>query len=340
MRADRLVATLLFLQARGRVTAQEVADELEVSQRTARRDLEALAVAGIPVYPQSGRGGGWSLLGRGRTDLSGLTADEARTLFLVAGPSSAVTPQAKAALRKLVQALPETFRADAENAASAIVLDAAHWGGTAPVAPPHLDALQKAVVDRVQVRLGYADRAGAVTERVVHPLGLVAKGNVWYLVADTEAGRRTFRVWRVRSVDPTDLPAVRPDGFDLAEAWREVVDAMESRRPNVPVRALVDPALVPGLRAHLGPRLTIGEAAADGRVTVLVRAGGVDGAARELAGYAEGLEVVDPPEVRARLQAIGSSLVARYQGRAPRASGPSPGRGRQPRDRPRGALDP
>src|ERR1700737_3110891 len=117
MRADRLVATLLFLQSRGRVTAEEVAEELEVSTRTARRDLEALAQAGIPVYSQPGRGGGWSLVGGARTDLSGLTAAEARALFLVAGPAAA-TPALKAALRKLVHALPETFRADAEAAAA------------------------------------------------------------------------------------------------------------------------------------------------------------------------------------------------------------------------------
>src|SRR5512145_1901772 len=132
MRADRLVAVLLLLQARGRVTAAEVARELEISERTARRDLEALGMAGIPVYSQAGRGGGWSLLGGARTDLSGLTAAEARTLFLVAGPSSSATPEAKSALRKLVQALPETFRAEAEAAASAIVLDPAGWGQTPP----------------------------------------------------------------------------------------------------------------------------------------------------------------------------------------------------------------
>src|SRR4051794_17582454 len=135
MRADRLVATLLVLQSKGRVTAAELAEELEVSVKTARRDLEALAMAGIPVYSQAGKGGGWSLLGGARTDLSGLTADEARTLFLVAGPSSTVAPEAKAALRKLVQALPATFRADAEAAASAVVLDAARWGENAVRTP-------------------------------------------------------------------------------------------------------------------------------------------------------------------------------------------------------------
>src|ERR687893_284311 len=117
MRADRLVATLLLLQARGRVT-------------------------------------------------------EARALFLLAGPSSSITPEAKAALRKLVQALPETFRAEAEAAASAIVLDPAGWGGRRPSTPPHLEALQQAVIAGVQVRLAYTDAGGSSTERTVHPLGL------------------------------------------------------------------------------------------------------------------------------------------------------------------------
>src|SRR5580693_6751940 len=142
MRADRLVATLLYLQSRGRVTAQEVADELEVSIRTARRDLEALSIAGIPVYSQAGRGGGWTLVGGARTDLSGLTAAEARTLFLVAGPSTA-TPDLKTALRKLVRARPATFRSEAEAAAGAVVLDPTGWDHGAPAPPRHLEVLQQ-----------------------------------------------------------------------------------------------------------------------------------------------------------------------------------------------------
>jgi len=312
MRADRLVATLLYLQSRGRVTAREVAEELEVSVRTARRDLEALSIAGIPVYSQPGRGGGWSLVGGARTDLSGLTAAEARTLFLVAGPSSAVTPAAKAALRKLVQALPETFRAEAEKAAAAIVLDPARWGGTAPAPPPHLEALQQAVVEGVRVRLAYTDRQGAVSERTVDPLGLVSKGTVWYLVAHTDAGMRTFRVWRVQSVGLTDEPAYRPPGFDLAETWRGVVDAIDSRRTTARVRAAADPAIVGWLRGHFGVRLAIGGPAGDGRVTVEIGFGAMEDAARELAGYGLGLEVIDPPDVRRHLAAIGTELVQRY----------------------------
>ena len=120
MRADRLVATLLLMQARGRVTAAEVADELEVSVATARRDLEALSTAGIPVYPQPGRGGGWSLVGGARTDLTGLTSSEAQALFLLVGSSSDRSADATSALRKLVRALPATFRAEAEAAGRAV----------------------------------------------------------------------------------------------------------------------------------------------------------------------------------------------------------------------------
>src|SRR5580658_3528846 len=123
MRADRLVALLLLLQRRGQMTAAEAAAELEVSERTARRDLEALGMAGLPVYSLRGRNGGWALAGGGRTDLSGLTAAEVRTLFLLTGPSSSATPEVRAALRKLVRALPESFRATAEAASRAVVMD-------------------------------------------------------------------------------------------------------------------------------------------------------------------------------------------------------------------------
>jgi predicted DNA-binding transcriptional regulator YafY len=312
VRADRLVATLLLLQARGRVTAAEVAEELEVSVRTARRDLEALSLAGIPVYSQTGRGGGWSLLGGARTDLSGLTAAEAQALFLVAGPSAAVTPEAKAALRKLVQALPETFRDEAERAAAAVVLDAARWGGTAPPAPPHLETLQRAVVAGVRVRLDYRDRLGTATERLVDPLGLVAKGSTWYLVAGTDAGLRTFRVGRVQAVTPTGEPVVRPPGFDLADAWAAIVGEIDGLRGREVVTARADPAHVGWLRSQFGTRVRVGEAGSDGWVAVEI--GFEDGTtpARALAGFVLGLDVLSPDHVRDELAELGRRLVERY----------------------------
>src|SRR5204863_6619018 len=244
VRADRLVAILLLLQARGQVTAAEVAEELEVSERTARRDLEALGMAGLPIYSQQGRHGGWRLAGGGKTDLSGLTAGEARALFLVAGPSSAATtPQVKAALRKLVRALPEPLRSGAQAASDSVVIDPGGWGERTYSRPPpeFLDAVQRAVVEGEQVVLGYVARTSERTTRVVHPLGLATKGSTWYLIADTEAGLRTFRVDRMPSVEPTGAPVVRPPGFELAQAWQLITDEIDQRRTPIHARALASP---------------------------------------------------------------------------------------------------
>ena len=315
MRADRLVAILLLLQSRGQVTAAEVAEELEVSERTARRDLEALGVAGIPIYSQQGRNGGWRLAGGGRTDLSGLTASEARALFLVAGPSSTATPQVKAALRKLVRALPEPLRSGAEAAATAVVVDPSGWDGVAHPrpTPPLLDAVQRAVVDGEQVTLGYIARNQEQSTRVVHPLGLAAKGTTWYLIADTEAGLRTFRVDRMTSVDPTGEAVVRPDGFDLAEAWRLIADEVEQRRTPYHARAMATPDTVPICRWVLGNRVRIGPTGPDGRVEVELRGHNVRSLAGEIAGLGGGLEIVEPAELRELLAEIAAELAGLYR---------------------------
>jgi predicted DNA-binding transcriptional regulator YafY len=313
MRADRLVAALLVLQSRGQVTARDLAQELEVSERTARRDLEGLAMAGIPVYSQPGRGGGWALVGGARTDLSGLTAAEARTLFLVAGPSAA-TPEVRAALRKLVRALPAPFRAAAEAAAGAVVLDPASWDHTQPPPPQHLDGLQRAVIDGVQISLGYRRLDGEVSVRTVHPLGLVVKNQVWYLVAQTDAGQRTFRVSRVQSVERTDRPVRRPPGFDLGAAWRAIVTTLDAQRAPVTVRLRTDPGTLDVLRYMFGTRATGGATGADGRLDVELRGHSELMVARQLAGLAESIDVVSPPGVRRHLLQIGRTLVSQHGG--------------------------
>lgn len=308
------MAILLLLQHREQVTAAEVARELEISERTARRDLDALAMAGVPVYSLQGRGGGWRLVGGARTDLSGLTASEARALFLVAGPASAATPAVKAALRKLVRALPEPFRVQAEAAASSLVVDPQRWGsGRAERRPPRfLDPLQDAVIRGVQVRLGYVDRTGAETERTVHPLGIVAKGRSWYLVAGTESGRRTFRIDRVSSADPTGDPVHRPVDFDLAGSWREIADEVDRRRMPLEARALCVPDGIGVLRMGFGGRLEVGGSTADGRIEVVIRGNDEHTLAGELAGLVEWLEVTGPPGVRDHLASIGNVLAERY----------------------------
>ncbi len=313
MKADRLVALLLLLQRQERITATEAAAELEVSERTARRDLEALAMAGLPIYAERGRRGGWRLLGGARTDLSGLTAAEARALFLVAGPATEASPQLKAALRKLLRAIPEPFRDPAQVAAASVVHDPTAWGRAGGFwRPPHLDALQEAVADRQQVRLGYRDRAGKATTRVVHPLGTATKGTVWYLLADTDGGLRTFRVGRVTAVEPTGDRVHLPSGFNLDTAWRAVVDRVDELRTPVEVVAQVDQGIV-GVLSWLFPRrIVVSEAEPGDRVHVRLRGESVAVMAAQLAGFGMAVEVVEPVAARERLADIARELTETY----------------------------
>lgn len=312
MRADRLIAVLMLLQTRERITVAEVARYLEVSDRTARRDLEALGTAGVPVYSSAGRGGGWSLVGGARTDLSGLTVDEARALFLAAGPATGSTPGVQAALRKLLAALPAPLRQGAEAAGSAVVVDTATWGRAAPPEPEHLGSLRRAVLDGRQVVLDYAGRAKAPSSRTVSPLGLVTKSGVWYLVAGTHDGTRTFRVGRVTAVTPTDAAVVRPEGFDLAAAWEESSAAVEARRGSVQVRGLAEPSVLQVLRVRAGTRLTEGAVAPDGRVEVGIAGPSIEMLVSELAGFGDRLTIVDPPEALRQLARVADELRRTY----------------------------
>ncbi|WP_433756501.1 helix-turn-helix transcriptional regulator [Nocardia sp. CA-135398] len=311
MRADRLVATLLLMQSRGRVTAAEIAAELEVSVATARRDLEALSAAGVPVYPQPGRGGGWSLVGGARTDLSGLTEPEARALFLLAGPAANAVPEVKSALRKLVRALPQTFRTDAQAAAEAVVIDPARWGERDQARPQLVELLQRAVVERRKVQLMY-ERAGERTQRVVDPWGLVDKDAIWYLIAGTDRGRRTFRVDRIVDTAITDEMAHRPADFDLSTAWAEVVGEVEKHRAATSATALIASQLLPILRKQQGRHCAVDGPVADGRVQVRITAPTPRMIAQQLAGWGAEIEVLAPRSVQAELAVLGAELVDRY----------------------------
>lgn len=312
MRADRLVAALLFLQQRGRVTAADLAEELEVSVATARRDLEALSAAGIPVYPQPGRGGGWSLVGGARTDLSGLSATETQALFLLVGPAASVSAEAKTALRKLVRALPQTFRADAEAAAGAVMSDRTGWSGLDRPRPEIVDLLQTAVVRRRKVRFTYTNAVRERSERVVDPWGLVDKDGTWYLIAGTERGQRTFRVDRISEAEPTDDTAERPDDFELERAWDEVIGQVEQKRSRTWATVLIGTRYVPILRSHFGRHCDVDDELDDGRSRVRIAAPTPLDIARNLAGWGAMVEVLEPASVQEELARIGAELADRY----------------------------
>ncbi len=223
---------LLLLQARGQVTAAELAERLEVSPRTVYRDAEALSSAGVPVYTERGRSGGIRLLPGYRTDVTRLTQDEARTLFVLttrgAHEDLGLGNAARSAILKVMRAIPEPFRPAATATSQRILVDPAGWmRGSEPAG--QLGVLQAAVFSGRRLRLGYRSsgprkpgepRKPGASERVVDPYGLVCKAGIWYLVADQRGEPRLFRVSRVTSAVPDEAPARHRDGVELAELWR------------------------------------------------------------------------------------------------------------------------
>ncbi len=237
MRADRLLAILMLLQHRGRLTAAQIAAELEVSQRTVLRDVDALSTAGVPVYTGRGRGGGISLTAGYRTDLTGLTLHEAKAL-LGSGSGRVASPAFASAMRKIVAALPEPHRAQADRAAQRILVrpDGFAW----PRPPePHLLELQRAVIDGLQVRALYRRRDAELTERTLDPLGLVYAGEHWYLLALRDGAERTYRVSRFEEVAVLSEPATRPADVDLEAAFLAHWASFRSSLPKVTVTCLV-----------------------------------------------------------------------------------------------------
>src|SRR6266508_1135868 len=237
MRASRLVTLLLLLQTRGRMTAAELANELEVSVRTVHRDVDALSEAGVPIYAERGPHGGVQLVEGYRTRLTGMTADEAEAVFLSGLPGPAAElglgTVVTAARLKVLAALPSELRVRASRLVERFHLDAAGWFQAAE-AVPHLATLSDAVWDAHQLEIEY-ERSDRTVTRILEPLGLVIKGGVWYLVARTEDQIRTYRVSRVVAARRLDERFERPDGFDLASYWTESSSAYERDAPRLEI---------------------------------------------------------------------------------------------------------
>jgi predicted DNA-binding transcriptional regulator YafY len=319
VKSDRLLSILLLLQTRGRVPAHELAERLEVSVRTIYRDIEALSAAGVPVYADRGRHGGIRLLAGFRTDVTGLTADESRALFILAaqGAHAALGLDAAlgSALRKVMAALPAPHRPAAEVTSRRILVDATRWRG-GPRQAADLDVLQDAVFADRRLRLRYR-HSGASEPRTytVDPYGLVSKAGVWYLVADRRGTPRLFRADRVRSATLLDDPVRRRPGVELADVW-EVLRRQVEERPGgleVVVRVRRD-------RLDMFLRLTASALVAlpddDGRgdwVTARLSYG-VVAETRQLLAFSDRVEVLSPPEAREELARAARSVAALYDG--------------------------
>jgi predicted DNA-binding transcriptional regulator YafY len=332
VKSDRLLSLLLLLQGHGRLSARRLAERLEVTERTIHRDVEALSAAGVPVYAERGRNGGIALLPGYRTDVSGLSAGEAKALFIFAGRGSAAADlgletELRGALRKLLAALPAPTRPGAEEAQQRLVVDPRGWLRPSEELP-WLGVIQEAVWAGRKLRLSYR-RAGAEAagDRVVDTYGLVSKAGTWYLIAGDAGEPRLYRVSRVQSAEQVDQPALRPAGLDLDELWQELRRRFEERGPGVEVELRVrrdrSEMLLRLARSQLTtPPEGEPEAEPGGWVRHRLRFVAEGAAQGLLLGFGTDVEVLSPASLRASMAATAAAVAGLYasqQGGSPRA---------------------
>jgi predicted DNA-binding transcriptional regulator YafY len=319
MRAGRLLSILLLLQTRGRMNAQALADEFEVSVRTIYRDVDDLSAAGVPVYADRGRNGGFQLLDGYRTRLTGMTEREVDALLLSGLPGPAAElglGEAMAAAQlKLVAALPNVRRAETGRLASRFHLDPVGWYQHAERAD-FVPLLAEAVWNDRRIRIRY-ESWKAVVERELEPLGLALKGGVWYLVARAGGKTRTYRVSNIQTLEITEQTFERPPRFDLAAYWSEWAKEFEARLYRDMAIVRFSPQGMQRLRV-LAPavaamaRRTARKPDKRGWVRAEIPIESVTHAAGELLKLGAEVEAVAPDALRERLQIISAAMAALY----------------------------
>jgi predicted DNA-binding transcriptional regulator YafY len=322
MRASRLLSVVLLLQDRGRLTAQQLADELGVSVRTVYRDIEALGEAGVPVYAELGAGGGYQLVDGYRTRLTGLTPQEAGSIFLAGVPSAAAELGLGAVLAtaelKLRAALPARLNRSVGEIKDRFHLDPAGWFRETET-HPHLSDLAHAVWERRHCRMRYLRwREPREVTREIAPLGIVLKAGVWYFVAVVDSSVRTYRVATILSLEVLPTTFERPSDFDLAAAWSEWATDFERRLHRASAVVRLAPAAlerIPYLMSRAmnrGVFSALGPPDPDGWTTVTLPIESVKHAHAELLKLGGDVEVVAPVELREMMVGSARAMVALY----------------------------
>ncbi|MGO0062853.1 helix-turn-helix transcriptional regulator [Brevibacillus fluminis] len=314
MKAERLLSILLLLQNHGRLSSRQLAERLEVSERTVHRDMEALSAAGIPVYAERGSAGGWCLAEGFRTNLTGMTGEEIRALHLAAPLAQlgdlGMRGAFDAAFQKLVAASPTAVRRDAEQVRERLHIDGAGWHQSDEEVPL-LATVQDAVWAGRKLAMTYR-REDALVERVVEPLGLVAKRSVWYLVAQVEGDIRTYRISRLIRAQLLDETFTRPADFDLASFWDTSTAQFKANLPVYPASVRFHEKLLPRLQQERYVKLIHTAPAKNGWILAQVQFHTLESACELALGYGAQLEIIEPLELRQRMIAEIASLHALY----------------------------
>jgi predicted DNA-binding transcriptional regulator YafY len=313
MRADRLISIVLLLQANGRMTAETLAGRLEVSQRTILRDMDALSSAGVPVVAERGTGGGWRLIDGYETKLTGLTPAEIRSLFLARPPALlaelGIKEAADAAWLKLRAALPVGVREQAEFVRQRLLIDSRNWRDSAE-SLTSLPVILESLWAGRRLKFCYEKSDGESSEREVDPLGLVARGNRWYLVATRGDEQRTYRVSRIRSAEILAVPCTRPESFDLAAHWEMSTNRFREHLPRYDATFLVTRAILPWV-CYRSWRV-LEQVAVGDRVRVSMRFDAPEECRQFALAFGAELEVVSPQELRDYVVATARAVAAAY----------------------------
>jgi len=316
MRADRLLSTLLLLQANGKMTVRQLAKRLEVSYRTAYRDLEALSAAGVPVLALRGSRGGWQLDEEWRTRVPGLDEAELRA-FLMAQPrvigNAPLAAAAERALDKLMAAMPVSLRARAAFIRQRLYVDTSGWRGVSENLA-FLPIVQEAVSRDRKMTIDYRKPDRQLVARTIDPLGVVAKGMTWYLVANTPQGLRTFRVSRIEKATMLDVPAERPADFDLAAYWKSSTDKFNDSRPRYSVTVRLEPRAAEDVMHWRKAKPIAGDIAdPQGWITLRVEFDDEEQACFLVQGLGMRAQVIEPVALRERIAATAAAVAARMR---------------------------
>jgi predicted DNA-binding transcriptional regulator YafY len=299
------------------MTAVSLSQELEVSERTIYRDIDALSASGVPIYGEPGRAGGYSLLDSYRTSLTGLNEGEVRALFMMRIPDAlaqlGVGQELKTAMLKLTAALPPARREDEEKVRQRFYLDSTPWA-VGETAVPHLQTIHQAVWQSQKLQLTYRlPYHGIELQHLVEPHGLVAKASTWYLVYYRD-GFRVQRVADLLNAAPSGEPFERQADFDLAAFWQDWCARQEASRSLYPVTVRVAPHFTAHLPHYFGNQIIdqLKPLPEDDWRIVTLHFESLPAARARLLGFGNAVEVVEPRALQASIQDYAAQIVALY----------------------------
>ena len=321
MRADRLLSLLMLLQSHGKMTARQLADELEVSERTIYRDIDALSLSGVPIYGEAGPDGGYALLDSYRTNLTGLTEHEVRALFMMSVPvplaDLGMGRELQAALRKLSAALPETMRQNERRTRKRFYLDSSWWH-RAGEQVPFLQTIHQAVWQDCKINILHRLPIGVEVEQTVDPYGLVAKVGIWYLVCVAMNRTRVIRVAELVEVSLSEETFERSADFDLIAYWHDWCEVYERRQASFTASVRVAPGSLPELIRYFGESAVTraqirGSYDTDGWLHLDLLFSSLETARERILPFGRGVEVLQPWALRRSIQDYAEQIVSLYQ---------------------------